>query len=428
MKRLLANWGLKIASLLFAIIVWFLVTNINDPITSVRYTNVPVTIKNGNLITEKGQVYTVLDGSDTIEVVTVYAPRTVIDSLSQSNIVATADIQELSSLNTVSINVVTNKYKDKIENITLSSDVVKLNVERKASKGLALSATTSGSLSDGYVIGEVTTEQNMVRVSGPESFINRIAKASVDVDVTGFTSNIGTDADILLYDVDGNVLDPTASGASMNIKTVRVNVQILETKYVPVNYVISGEPAAGYALTGQVESNPSEVLIAGRSSVISSISEITVNDPALDVTGQSANVNATIELAGYLPSGVSLGDKDFNGTASVVIYIGPIVEETYDINIRNIGITNPVDGFEISIDDSEYETVSLTLQGLYANVTAVNQSSLKGTVDISAMMEKNGITELKEGTYSAEVKWDLPDGVTAKGTVSVYVNVQEKQG
>ena len=120
MKKIMANWGLKLASLIFAIIVWFLVTNINDPITSVRYTNIPVTIKNGNLITDKGQVYTVLDGSDTISSVTIYAPRGVIDSLSQSNVVATADIQELSSLNTISINVTTNKYSDKIENIVLS--------------------------------------------------------------------------------------------------------------------------------------------------------------------------------------------------------------------------------------------------------------------------------------------------------------------
>jgi YbbR domain-containing protein len=425
MKKLLANWGLKIASLLFAIIVWFLVTNINDPIISVRYTNIPVTIKNGNLITEKGQVYTVLDNSDTIESVTVYAPRTVIDSLSQSNIVATADVQELSSLNTISINVETNKYKDKIENITASSDIVKLNVERKASKGMAISTSTSGTLSDGYVVGDVTTEQNMIRVSGPESFINSIAKAAVDVDVTGFTSNIGTDADIILYDSEGKALDPTAQGASMNIKTVRVNVQILETKYVPVNYVVSGEPASGYALTGKVEATPEEVLIAGRSSTISSISEITVNDETLDVTGLTANHTATIELGSYLPTGVSFGDKDFNGTASVIVYIGNIVEETFDVNIKNIEITNPVDGFEINVDDSEYATVSLTLQGLSDDLASVNESNLKGTVDVTAMMEKNELSELKAGTYSADVIWSLPDGVTEKGTVSVYVTVEE---
>ena len=426
MKKLLANWGLKIASLLFAIIVWFLVTNINDPITSVRYTNIPVTIKNGNLITEKGQVYTVLDGSDTIDSVTVYAPRTVIDSLTQSNIVATADIQQLSSLNTISIEVTTNKYRDKIDNISTSSDVVKLNVERKASKGLVLSATTSGTVSDGYVIGDVTTEQNMVRISGPESFINKVARASVDVDVTGFTANIGTDADILLYDSDGNVMDPTAHGASMNIKTVRVNVQILETKYVPVKYVVSGTPAPGYELTGNVECSPTEVLIAGRSSTISSIDEITVADDKLDVSGLTGNLTVSFDLDDYLPTGVTFGDSDFNGTASVVAYIESVVEQTFDVSIRNIGVNGEADGFYVEVDDSEYEPVSLTLQGLATNIGSVRASNLTGQVDVNDILTKNGLDALKEGNYSADVTWNLPDGVSEKGTVSVYVTVKEK--
>ena len=73
MKKITSNWGLKLASLIFAIIIWFLVTNINDPVISVRYTNVPVTLKNTNLITDQGQVYTILDGSDTISSVNIYA-------------------------------------------------------------------------------------------------------------------------------------------------------------------------------------------------------------------------------------------------------------------------------------------------------------------------------------------------------------------
>lgn len=425
MKKIMANWGLKLASLIFAIIVWFLVTNINDPITSVRYTNIPVTIKNGNLITDKGQVYTVLDGSDTISSVTIYAPRGVIDSLSQSNVVATADIQELSSLNTISINVTTNKYSDKIENIVLSSDVVKLNVERKASKGMAISATTSGTLTDGYVVGDITTEQNMVRLSGPESFVNKIAKASVDVDVTGFTSNIGTDADIVLYDSDGNVLDAASSGVSMNIKTVRVNVQILQTKYVPVSYTITGEPAAGYALTGEVESTPEQILVAGRSSAISSINEIVVEDELLDVTGMTGNLVCTVDITKSLPSGVTLGDSDFNGTASIVVHIEPLIDSVYDVSIRNIGITNSLEGYKISIDDTEYETVSLTVQGLKANLDLIDAGNIMGEVDVNKLLENNGITELSEGTYSAEVSFNLPSGVSIRTPVYVYVNVEK---
>ncbi len=76
----------------------------------------------------------------------------------------------------------------------------------------------------------------MVRLSSPESIVNKVASATVDVDVTGFTSNIGTDADIVLLDSEGNTVD--SSQVSMNIKTVRVNVVIYETKYVPINYVV----------------------------------------------------------------------------------------------------------------------------------------------------------------------------------------------
>ena len=423
MKKLTANWGLKLASLIFAAIVWFLITNINDPVTSVRYTNIPVTLKNTNLITDQGQVYTVLDNSDVISSVTIFAPRSIIDSLTQNNIIASADIQDLSSLNTVSINVSTNKYSDKIENITPSSTVVKLSVERKASKSLALSATTSGTLADGYVIGDVSTEQNMIRISGPESIINSVKYAAVDVDVTGFTSNIGTDADIVLYDANGDPID--GSSVSMNIKTVRVNVVIYETKYVPLNFVVKGEPVIGYIPTGEVESNPSQVMIAGRSSTLSSINEIKIDD-AVDVTGYTGNLTASIDVSKYLPSGVTFGDSDYNGMAAVVVHIERAATRTLDVSIDRIQLGNTVDDFKIYVDDTEYDSVSLTLEGLSDTLDGINPASLMGTVDVKQIMEDNNLTALSEGTYSAAVNWDLPAGVTVKNPVEVYVKVEEK--
>lgn len=423
MKKLTSNWGLKLASLIFAVIVWFLVTNINDPVTSVRYTNIPVTLKNTNLITDQGQVYTVLDNTDTISAVTIYAPRSIIDSLSQNNIVATADIQDLSSLNTVSINVSTNKYSDKIENIATSNDVVKLSVERKAYKSLQITATTSGTLSDGYVIGDVSTGQNMIRINGPESVVQSVQTAAVDVDVTGFTSDIITNADIVLYDADGNQVD--TSQISMNAKAVNVNVTIYETKYVPLKFAVKGEPASGYALTGQIDANPEQILIAGKSSTISSINEITVDDEGLDVSGLTSNLSYTVDVTDYLPSGVILGDEDYNGTVAVVVHIESISEETFDVNIGNITIAGEVDGYSAKIDESEYDTVSLTLAGFTSVLQNVSANSLNGTVDVNSYIEKNG--ELADGTYSMEVSFDLPDGIKATNTASVYVIIEKKE-
>lgn len=425
MKKLTSNWGLKLASLIFAIIVWFLVTNINDPVTSVRYTNIPVTLKNTNLITDQGQVYTVLDNTDTISAVTIYAPRSIIDSLSQNNIVATADIQDLSSLNTVSINVTTNKYSDKIENISISNDVVKLSVERKASKSLAITPTTSGTLSDGYVIGDVSTGQNMIRINGPESIVQTVQTAEVDVDVTGFTSDIITNADIVLYDADGNQVD--TSQISMNAKTVNVNVTIYGTKYVPLKYTIKGDPANGYALTGKIDTNPDQVLIAGKNSAIASVKEIVIDDEQLDVTGLTGNLACTINVEDYLPSGVVLGDEDYNGTAAVVVHIEAVSEATFDVDIKNISIAGEVDGYSAEIEDGEYDTVSLTLTGLVSTIKGVSASSLTGTVDINSFIQNSDNGELADGTYSVDVDWNLPDGVKATNTVSVYVKIEKKE-
>lgn len=425
MKKLTSNWGLKLASLIFAIIVWFLVTNINDPVTSVRYTNIPVTLKNTNLITDQGQVYTVLDNTDTISAVTIYAPRSIIDSLSQNNIVATADIQDLSSLNTVSINVTTNKYSDKIENISISNDVVKLSVERKASKSLAITPTTSGTLSDGYVIGDVSTGQNMIRINGPESIVQTVQTAEVDVDVTGFTSDIITNADIVLYDADGNQVD--TSQISMNAKTVNVNVTIYGTKYVPLKYTIKGDPANGYALTGKIDTNPDQVLIAGKNSAIASVKEIVIDDEQLDVTGLTGNLACTINVEDYLPSGVVLGDEDYNGTAAVVVHIEAVSEATFDVDIKNISIAGEVDGYSAEIEDGEYDTVSLTLTGLVSTIKGVSSSSLTGTVDINSFIQNSDNGELADGTYSVDVDWNLPDGVKATNTVSVYVKIEKKE-
>ena len=116
-NRLTKNWGLKLASFLFAAVLWVVVTNINDPIELIRFSNIPVTIINGDLITERGQIYEVLDNTDMIDNVIIYAPRSVIDTLSESNVVAVADMEELSSLDTIAIKLSTNKYNNKIESI-----------------------------------------------------------------------------------------------------------------------------------------------------------------------------------------------------------------------------------------------------------------------------------------------------------------------
>lgn len=426
-KKLTSNWGLKLASVVFAAILWFLITNINDPVVSQTFYDVPVTIKNTSLITENGQVYEVLDDTDVISTVKVYAPRTAIDSLSKDNIVATADVANMTSNYTIPISLSTNKYSNEIESISGSIDTVKLDVEDKATKTLALTATTSGTLEDGYIVGTVSTEQNLIRVSGPESIVSQIKSAVVDVDVTGFTSNIGTDADIKLYDEEGNVI--SEGSLTLNITSVRVNVTILETKRVPIVYTITGTPASGYQLTGVIDSTPDTILIAGRSSALSEVDFIGVSDALLNVQGLTENLETTIDLTDYLPSNISFGDSDFNGIVSVVVHIEETKSKTVDLDVASFTISNVPEGYQVTIVTGEEEgdtTQSITVSGLQAALDTATASTITGEIDMQEFMDSRELDNLVAGTYSTSVDLTLPDGVSTSDSVSVQILITEE--
>ena len=426
LRGLCSNWGLKIASVLFAAVMWFLVTNINDPVSTERFNNISVTFRNTSVITDAGEVYEVLDNSDVISSVTVRAPRSVIENFSKDNIVAVADFEKMTDNSTVPIEITITKDSGKIDSVIPSSSEVALSIENLATSTLALGATTSGTVSDGYIVSSVSTDQNQVRISGPQSVIDRVDKASVDVDVTGFTSNIGTDVAIKLYDADGNVINDSA--ISMNITAVRVNVTILAVKTVPINYHTIGEPADGFMLTGDITSTPETVVIAGKSSVLSDVNSITVTD-ALDVTGLTSDLQTTVNIADYLPSGISLGDSDFNGICTVVVDIIPQSKRTVTIDAGSVTYDNVPENYKIVLGNgSDDASFTVEIEGLDETISNVSAADLNATIDLSQLTA--GLSEgesLESGTYTVTVSFTPPDGVEIDGTVRVTITATAPQ-
>ena len=190
-RKLTDNLGLKIGSILFAALLWLLVTNINNPSMTHRYNDIPVTLINTEYLTGQGKTYEVLDNSDRINTVTITGPRTIVNSIRQGDILAVADMSRITTDNTVPIQISSAQYNENLDSIKMSSEEVLLKVEERKSISLPLKASTSGPLQEGYIIGDVTTDQNLVRVSGPESLVSAIASAEVSVAVGGFTGDIG---------------------------------------------------------------------------------------------------------------------------------------------------------------------------------------------------------------------------------------------
>ena len=426
------NPGLKLLSLLLAFALWFLVTNFDDPAVSVRFYNIPVTIRNANTITSQGKVYEVLDGTDMISSVTIVAPRSVADTFTKDNVIATADMNNLSSLDTLSINVSTNKYFNRVESITPSIDTVRLAIEDSKTKTLALSANTVGTLAEGSIIGQVSTEQNVLRITGPASAVDQVKTASVSVDVTGFTENIDTDADIHLYDADGN--EVINSSIRCNINAVRVTVSILQTKRVPVRVQVSGTPAEGYLYSGETEINPDTVLVAGRGATFQNMEELVLNDSSLfDLTGRESSLETSVNIRSMLPAGITLGDPDFNGQVSVTAGVVRAVNRELEIPVSQLQVINVPEGMRANIQTTDNDEdgigdglVKAGFNGLPAVMDALDASDITGTIDVTELIQRLGVEKPAEGAYTVSVIFAPPQGVYQVDEVKVFVNLSEE--
>lgn len=420
-NKLTANISLKIVSLLFAFLIWLVVNNINDPIIERYYMNIPVKLLNTELITDSGQVYEVLDDTTVIDRVTVWAPRSVFSSLSAGNIVATADVNELSSLDTIRINLTTNLNVNDIEKIEGSIDTVKLHIENLRTKSLALKATVSGSVEEGYLLGEITPDQNLVRVSGPESIISQVSKAVADVPVTGFTSDIADNAEIKLYDSEDNLIQD--SRITQNIKSVGVKVSLYRTMEVPIYFSTTGTPAAGYKVLGEIEGSIDRVMIAGKESALKNINSIEVSGEKLDISGLREDFVTEISLRDYLPENVFLADSSQN-KVEVTAHIQSQITRNLVVSGDSVDVVNVPEGYRATIEELE-ENIDIGVQGFAADVSGIRGAELKGRVDILKWMADEDMAEPIEGYYQVEVDFGLPDDVEVIRPLTVMMHLSK---
>lgn len=420
-KALTRNLGLKLASLVLAFVLWFLVAQIYDPKDTVTFNNIQVRLINTELLDEEGKVYEVLDNSNLVRV-TVTGPQSIVKSeLRRSDIVAEADMSKLTDINTIAITYYCENVSNDSVEIKGNHDSVRLNVEDKTSKWIKLESNTIGEVASGYLIGNVTLDQTNIEVTGPKSAISQVDHAGVDINVTDSTSSLSANVDIKLYDADDNEL--TLESVKKNVNSAHMMVEVLATKEVPVEIEYMGVPEDGYMATGEVESSVPTVRIAGTASALVGISAITVPEDRMNITGQSGDLVDIINLKEYLPSNVRLANKSFDGKITATVYIEPIDTKDLTIPADNISITGVPDGMEAEVT-STAEEYNITVSGLTRNVSILRDSSVTGVLDLNRWMEDNGLEELTPGNYTILVTFNLSEDITVDTDVNIHIRLK----
>lgn len=404
LKKLTNNIGLKLLSLVIAAIVWLVVVNIDDPVSSRTYNNIKVSVVNQNVVTDEGKVFNILDNSDNISVV-VKAKRSILDSLSADDFVATADMKEMDvTLGLVPIEVGATKNASKIEEISSKTKNLRVSIEDYGSKQFAISGSVSGTPAEGFAVGDISITPNVLKVSGPASSIELVNKVVVKIDVEGMGTKLNLRLAPVLLDETGAEIKP--SGVSVNYEAVDVEVTMVHTKEIPIEFSVTGTPAAGYSNTG-TECSPKSILVKGSTDALAKIDKISLPSNLFNINGATQSVQKTVDISEYLPKGVEPVDPKQDSVV-ISIMIESIERKTVSIPTSRIKTNNLTQGLAATFSSAPVE---IEVSGWSDVIEKLTEASFTLEVDLSDYTHT--------GTFPIPVKVTAPSGVTVLNEVKV---------
>lgn len=408
MKKMLTNnLGLKLLSVLSAILLWVIVVSVDDPVRYQDFSNIRVTMLNEDAVTDKDKVYRIEDNSDVINV-RVRAAASVLKDLSAEDFTATADMEKNMKFgNLVGIEVSCKNRKIKPSDITKSRENVVLSIEDASSEQFNVVVNQQGKAGTGYMVGSVIPEQNLIQISGPSSLIAKINRVEAVVKANGLTSDQVQICELQIRDNNDDVMDTTYLEYNGKTEGIRVNITILKTKTVPLKVEHSGTPADGYSFTG-ISYKPETLEIAGDESVIGGIREIVIPGEAVNLDGATENMQATVDVNQYLPAGVRL-KNEADASLAVVVDIEKKQGKTVRIPVSEIGLRNVPKGLEADFGD--FSELELIVMGTSADLQELKEDEIAVSLDLKKYT--------KAGTYTAAVEVTLPDKYTVMENVEV---------
>lgn len=404
-NRILDHFGLKVISLVLAIVVWIIVANVDDYTTTKQISGIEIEFINGNAITEKNKVYEVPDGT-TIDIV-VKGRRSVVESLTSEDFKAVADLSKMSVTNAVSVEVAAiSSYIARDLTITYTDNAVIVAVENKVEKQLPITVRATSEVAEGYAIRNKTATPNLITVKGAESVVNTIEEVVVDVDVTDSNHNLTAYAEPVFLDYNGDVIDATKF--EYDVEEVSVTVEILQTKKLAVRVKTTGEPKEGYAISS-IDYQPTSILVVGEAEDLAMVDELLIDD--IDVTDCNKDLETSVLIADYLPSGIALAED--SEEIMIKVMIEAVEEKTLTLEASDINIVGKEEGYSYTIvSDDRY---SVKVKGLPEDLDSVKK--------VANLIPSIDVTGYGPGIYTFTVNLKEIKGVEILDTVTVELEI-----
>lgn len=291
----------KILSVLFAIVMWFYIIQVQSPDVERTIKDIPVLFTQTENL-ENRKLMLLNDKEYTVDL-KVRGQRKYIVDLNKSNVSVVADVGNINKTgaHTIYTNVVM-PYGN-LEVVNQRPSTINVTVDEVIVAEKEIFVETVGNPSNGYAVGEIETTPKKVKIKGAKSLVGGVDRLLATIDVSGRSEDILTVANLEMIGITDKVVDSTY--VTLETDKVEVRCEILKKKTVSIEPKFEESLIKeGYSLD---ESSLKSVEIAGAVSAIEKIDKV---ETTL-ITKEMIKSDATAEVEIVLPSGVELlgGEK-----------------------------------------------------------------------------------------------------------------------
>ena len=404
------NIGLKFLAVLIALVLWLAIVNVNDPEKTITVSNIPISVTNESAITSRDMVYNVK--SEQYLNITVSGKRSIVSNLSAEDFRATASLKELSKVNSIPVDVTTKNASlgRKITIVKQSAQTILVDVENVEEKDFTdLVVEYTGKVADGYVAGLSSMSTDEVTVKAPTSIIDKIKKVAVRCSLDGTNTNISKKCPVILYDK--NDKEIKSDEIELSDKKIRVNVNVLRAKQVPISTINKdelGKPADGYVVDDVILSSDS-ITVYGSEESLDSIESLDIQDD-IDVSDAKGDVTQNIDVTGKLPKGLSVSGES---TITVKVLIKKLITRTFEYDASEVSLNDLSSDLDVQLVTKK---VKVTLQGEEEVISQLTKDDMAISADLG---------KVKEGTTTVHVDV-VPDNTTLMNNVTIKIKAKAK--
>lgn len=401
--------GLKIVSVLLAILIWLWVIGFESQVIQKKFT-VPVHMDNvADMETRYG--YSILVPKEYSVEVTLKGKSADLNRIKPAdNIYAYVDLRNVTQAGEISLPIEI-KVMD-IDYITVeeqSQNTIILPIDKRISRDIqVMGEIIQIAFETGVVIDNLVFEPATVTVSGPEMIVNSIGHAWVNVSLSAdkpVESSIWVTSPFTLIDKKGEEVK------NSYIKTVETSVRVYVPVYITKDIPLTVNYKYGYynSKNTNVTINPNKIKVRGSPDYLNNLHEISLGIIDEKQYDEDIKFTRTIPLTEELVnlSGLTTAEIEikFINTEKRVISV-PLRQNTRFTVI-------PPKELEYHIKE---ENIQITLLGPLQNINNISRNVISVSADLSNMTEKN--------TYSIPVDIVvLDDSVFCVGEYAISVEV-----